>query len=222
MNLNNNKFSEFIKLQAKTNSLAHAYLIFGDVSVQPLIDIYKIQPADIFAISETPIKINHIRELVHWLQLKPHSSLKKIVILPQIETMTQEAANSLLKILEEPPSYVILILQAYKKEKILPTVISRCQIIREGDALNDSVPPDYLSSKKIGKMTILERFNYVSSIITQENLNRFIDLWEEEIRLDLLGGNDKSEVLKYLSRTRRLLLTNTSVKLLLENLLLKF
>ncbi|MFA6492949.1 MAG: hypothetical protein WCV58_02340 [Patescibacteria group bacterium] len=221
MNLDS-KFSKYIKLQAKTGSISHAYLIFGDFEPKALIEVYQIQAADIFFVEEAPIKISHIRELIHWLQLKPHSSSKKLVILPQIESMTLEAANSLLKVLEEPPSYAILVLQAFKKEKILPTILSRCQVIREGEKLNSNIPENYLSVKKINQMLVAERFNYVNEIIVGKNLNQFIDLWEAEIRLELLEGSDARGTLASISKARSLLLTNTSVKLLLENLVLKF
>jgi DNA polymerase III subunit delta' len=75
------------------------------------------------------IKIEQIRGLQHELAFKPYESTRKIYIIDRAERMTPEAANSLLKTLEEPPEYVIIILLAEEISKLLPTIISRCQQI---------------------------------------------------------------------------------------------
>lgn len=75
------------------------------------------------------IKIDQIRELQRDLAYKPYESTWKIYIIDQADRMTEEAANSLLKTLEEPPEYGIIILLAEELSKLLPTVISRCQQI---------------------------------------------------------------------------------------------
>ena len=61
---------------------------------------------------------------------KPYESEHKIYIIDGAENMTTQAANSLLKTLEEPPSYAIIILISEELNKLLPTVISRCQNLR--------------------------------------------------------------------------------------------
>lgn len=222
MNPSKDKFSHIIRKQTETKNISHAYLVFGEFNPATFVEIYKIKNPDIFQVFENPIKINHIRELIHWLSLKPHSSSLKLTILYGIENMTIEAANSLLKVLEEPPAYAVLVLQAFKKERIPPTILSRCQIIYEIKRLEKNIPQNYLSSKKISQMPIKERFDYASKIADDDNVIKFINLWEEELRLELLCGKDVRGVLKSLFQNRHLLLTNTSVKFLLENLLLKF
>lgn len=82
--------------------------------------------------SENVIKIEQIRELQKALNLKPYRSDKKIAIIPNIERITVEAANCLLKTLEEPSGEALLILTASNSSKLLPTVKSRCQEIRLG------------------------------------------------------------------------------------------
>lgn len=208
--------------QTKTGTLSHAYLVFGDVDTDLLVKTLKIEIPDTFLINEKPIKISHIREFIHWLNFKPHSSSLRLAVLQNIEEMTIEAANSLLKVLEEAPSYAILILQAFKKERILPTIISRCQIIREIQNLDEGVPKSYLSHGKISKMSIKERFDYANILAEDENLLKIINLWEKDYRQRLLMGEDMREILSEILKTRSLLSTNTSVKLLLENLILKF
>ncbi|MGW8195471.1 MAG: DNA polymerase III subunit, partial [Desulforhopalus sp.] len=78
------------------------------------------------------IKIGQIRELKHQLTFPPLEAAVRVVILEDIHTMRREAANSLLKTLEEPPSGNLLILTANTSGKILPTILSRCQILHFG------------------------------------------------------------------------------------------
>ncbi len=75
------------------------------------------------------IKIDRIRELKKALSYPPYESKMRIVLLEDIHTMRSEAANSMLKILEEPPVNNLLILTAQSTKSILPTISSRCQVI---------------------------------------------------------------------------------------------
>ena len=75
------------------------------------------------------IKIGRIRELCRSLTYPPYESRVRIIILEDIHSMRPEAANSLLKTLEEPPENNVLILTAESSRAILPTIISRCQVI---------------------------------------------------------------------------------------------
>lgn len=72
------------------------------------------------------IKIEQIRYLQEKIAEKPIHSNYKIYIIKDADTMTKEAQNSLLKTLEEPPSYAILILVASNENKLLNTILSRC------------------------------------------------------------------------------------------------
>ena len=76
------------------------------------------------------IKIEKIREIKKELNLKPAFSLAKVVLLSEAEKITLPAQHSLLKILEEPPGKAIILLTTQNKKMLLPTIISRCQIIR--------------------------------------------------------------------------------------------
>lgn len=75
--------------------------------------------------SET-IKISTIREMIQTVYQKPILSNKKIYIINDCDKMTKEAQNSLLKTLEEPPEYIIMILIASNSDMILNTIKSRC------------------------------------------------------------------------------------------------
>ena len=75
------------------------------------------------------IKINQIRELKHALTFPPYEARYRVVVLEDVHTMRREAANSMLKTLEEPPANNILILTADEAGELLPTIVSRCQTI---------------------------------------------------------------------------------------------
>lgn len=73
------------------------------------------------------IKIDQIRALQREAVLSPYEGRFRVFILCQVDLASLEAANSLLKTLEEPPSQVVLILTAVQVELLPPTVVSRCQ-----------------------------------------------------------------------------------------------
>ena len=75
------------------------------------------------------IKIAQIRKLQTDIIIKPHKNYK-IYIINQADSMTIEAQNALLKTLEEPPEYAIIILITSNKEALLDTIKSRCEIIK--------------------------------------------------------------------------------------------
>jgi DNA polymerase-3 subunit delta' len=75
------------------------------------------------------ISINDIREIERSASLFPYEGIYKVFIINGAENMSREAANSLLKILEEPPEKVVFILTATDESLLLPTVVSRCQRI---------------------------------------------------------------------------------------------
>ena len=76
------------------------------------------------------IKIIRIREIIYEASLKPYEAKKRVFIVNDAEAMTEEAQNSFLKLLEEPPKNHILILTSSNMAGILPTVISRCKILK--------------------------------------------------------------------------------------------
>ena len=75
------------------------------------------------------IRIEQIRALAGELSYPPFEAAMRVVILEDIQTMRREAANSLLKTLEEPPADNLIILTADSSREILPTLLSRCQVL---------------------------------------------------------------------------------------------
>ncbi|MBD3295817.1 MAG: DNA polymerase III subunit delta' [Candidatus Omnitrophica bacterium] len=76
------------------------------------------------------VKIEQIRRAKDALHLKPFESGISVCVIEDAHLMTREASNALLKVLEEPPGKAMMILITHKKQKLLPTVISRCVELR--------------------------------------------------------------------------------------------
>ncbi|WP_093367557.1 DNA polymerase III subunit gamma/tau [Sphingobacterium wenxiniae] len=72
--------------------------------------------------------VDDIRSLIEQVRIPPQSGKYKIYIIDEVHMLSQAAFNAFLKTLEEPPSYAIFILATTEKHKILPTILSRCQI----------------------------------------------------------------------------------------------
>jgi DNA polymerase-3 subunit delta' len=75
------------------------------------------------------IKIEQVRQMRNDINLTPYESHKKIYIIQEAEAMTEEASNALLKTLEEPSLNSLLILTTQAPERLLTTIVSRCQKI---------------------------------------------------------------------------------------------
>lgn len=87
------------------------------------IDMYEIDAASNRGIDD----IRELKEAVHTL---PYESKQKVYIIDEVHMLTKEAFNALLKTLEEPPAHVIFILATTEEEKLLDTILSRCQVFR--------------------------------------------------------------------------------------------
>ncbi len=72
--------------------------------------------------------VEHIRALIEQVRFQPQQGQYKIFIIDEVHMLSQQAFNAFLKTLEEPPAYAIFILATTEKHKIIPTILSRCQI----------------------------------------------------------------------------------------------
>ena len=72
--------------------------------------------------------VDDIRSLVEQVRFAPQAGKYKVYIIDEVHMLSQSAFNAFLKTLEEPPSYAIFILATTEQHKILPTILSRCQI----------------------------------------------------------------------------------------------
>ena len=121
----------------KKNTIPHAILFSGtrgtgkttlarifakEIGVKD-VDIYEIDAASNRGIDD----IRELRDAVH---TAPYESEKKVYIIDEVHMLTKEAFNALLKTLEEPPSHVVFILATTEEEKLLDTILSRCQVFK--------------------------------------------------------------------------------------------
>jgi len=76
------------------------------------------------------LKVDQIRETRRMLTLKPYQANYRVALFLRFHEANDNAANALLKTLEEAPSYAVLILTADNPEQLLPTIVSRCEVLR--------------------------------------------------------------------------------------------
>ena len=151
-----NEIVKSLKLSLKNKSMAHAYLFSGPRGVgkttiarliakgvnclnlkengEPCNECKNCKAinegrfSDLIEIDAASNRsIDEIRSLKEKINYQPVEGLKKVYIIDEAHMLTKEAFNALLKTLEEPPSHVIFILATTELDKILPTIISRCQ-----------------------------------------------------------------------------------------------
>ena len=72
--------------------------------------------------------VDDIRELIEQVRIPPQTGKYKVFIIDEVHMLSTNAFNAFLKTLEEPPRFVVFILATTEKHKILPTILSRCQV----------------------------------------------------------------------------------------------
>lgn len=164
---------EHLKTAIKTDQVNHAYIIQGErssgkefiakvfaaalqcenpVDGEPCCECRPCKQAegnnqpDIIKVThEKPntIGVEDIRRITGDVAIKPYSSKRKIYIINEAEKMTVQAQNALLKTLEEPPAYVVIILLTTNVESMLQTILSRC-IVMTMKPVRDELVKQYL------------------------------------------------------------------------------
>lgn len=114
------------------------------------------------------IKVDDIRKMKDELMLKPITSNRKIAIMNNAEVMNEQAQNALLKILEEPPEYVTIILVTSSKEKLLYTIKSRCTLFKF-NPLSDEEVKEYFNNDVSDDLLTYSRGSIGTIIKLQEN-----------------------------------------------------
>lgn len=87
-------------------------------------DITTVAPVGAF------ITVDQVREINRSLNLRPAESNARVYIVSLAEAFNSESANAFLKTLEEPPSFIYFLLLASYVDRVLPTIVSRCQLVR--------------------------------------------------------------------------------------------
>lgn len=139
MLIGHEKQLKFLKQSAEKDRLSHAYLFSGPekvgkkaVALELASQLHCSFP-DLILMEPNPesgeIEIGQVRDLIWKLSLKPYAAPLKVAIINLAQTMNQESQNCFLKTLEEPKKDTLLILISEYPKSLLPTILSRCQII---------------------------------------------------------------------------------------------
>lgn len=150
--IGNDKIKQELQEFVKNNTISHSYLFVGQEGIGKKLFAKELAKMELcleksacdkcsscikfnsennpdFQVIEpdgNSIKISQIRQMQENVYKKPIVSNKKVFIIDDSDKMTEEAQNSLLKTLEEPPEYIMIILIASNENKLLNTIKSRC------------------------------------------------------------------------------------------------
>jgi len=172
-------------------------------------------------------------EIIRKLSLKPYESDFKIMIIWLPERMNQTSANKLLKVIEEPPEKTIFLLVSDEPDKIIPTILSRCQVIKVPSFSNDEIKNHLRSvfgatevqadeTARLARGNILKAEELFRNDETQkQNLEKFKALMRNTWKRDVIALIAWSEEMSSEGREAQKKFLDYSLRLLRENLMLK-
>ncbi len=130
------------------------------------------------------ITIKQIREVINFLKYRPLEARYKVILIRDADKLNPEAGNAMLKSLEEPPTYAIFILITENFSRLLPTIISRSQIVRfrslPKGIITEFLKKRFLFEEKIAETLAEISFGSIGKAITiaekgmLEELNSFV------------------------------------------------
>lgn len=166
-------------------------------------------PDIIFVTHEKPasIGVEDIRLQVNQdIQIKPYQGPKKIYIIGEADLMTPQAQNALLKTIEEPPAYAVIFLLTEKADTLLPTITSRCVMLKLRN-IKDTLIRKYLMENmkipdyKADVCTAFARGNLGRAIMLAES-EHFNEIREEAVQL--LKYIDEMELFEIVKAIKRI------------------
>lgn len=171
--------------------------------------------------------IAQVRKIKEHFSLKPYSAKARGVVLEDAGLLTVEAQNALLKTLEELPKEAILILGANSDANLLPTILSRCQIIRLDATDSAGLQPAWEvyaeNLEKLLNSTSGERFEYVEKLKDREEFLHYLVYAFREMLYaprPRLGRLAVINFLKELLETEEQVKQNVNIRAILEYLML--
>lgn len=154
------------------------------------------------------ISVDDIRTQINEdIQVKPYSGKYKIYIVPEADLMTVQAQNALLKTIEEPPSYAVILLLTENAQSLLPTICSRCVMLKLRN-IKDRLVKKYLMEElqipdyKADVCTAFAQGN-IGRAVMLANSEHFNELKDEAVQLlkcvDTMELNELVEAVKRVS-----------------------
>ncbi len=170
--------------------------------------------------NNSKLGIFEARKIKEHFSLKPYSAKGRAVALENASTLTHEAQNALLKTLEEPPPEAILILGASSDTKFLPTILSRCEIIRLQSTDDRQQTEDFSDDiEKLLKSKVEERFEYVEKLKDREDfLHALVSYFHQDLNLHPGGAN--LNFMKEILQSEEWAEANVNIRAILEYLML--
>ncbi|MBI2040262.1 hypothetical protein HYT18_04250 [Candidatus Microgenomates bacterium] len=183
----------------------------------------KNHPDILYFPSDSKLGIEQARKIKEHFSLKPYSARGRGVVLEDASSLTPEAQNALLKILEEPPHEALLILGAPSDNKFLPTILSRCQVVRIQETADSRQEKNFSQDlEKLLKSDIQERFEYIEKLTEREEFfHSLIEYFHQNLSSHLTSGNtDYMDFVKEVLQAEEWAKQNVNIRAILEYLML--
>ena len=153
-------------------------------------DILELSP------EKREITIKQVREVINFLKYAPLEASYKVILIKDAEKLNPEASNALLKSLEEPPEYALFILLTENFTQLLPTIVSRTQVVRFR-----SLPEGFIAEELKKKYWLEEEIALTLARVAQGSLGLAIEIAEkgviEELHAFVKAGTGESELAKF-------------------------
>lgn len=184
----------------------------------------KIDEVDITIIqNDKAVGIGSIREILDKVYLRPLKGQEKGILILSEFGITTEAQNALLKILEEPPAGTTIIIAVSNEDEIIPTILSRCKLVRLGQT--KEIKGRVLLLSNTGQRLKLAQDLSKDKSTSLNYLEELIVGLREDILKDIKNGKTDKKKLKDIETVNYFYSiiknTNTNLRLSLENLFLK-
>ncbi len=181
------------------------------------LNLQRKHPDVLYIEDEAKLGVEQSQQIRSFLSIRPYSALGRVVVLESAHKLTREAQNALLKILEEPPNQAVILLGAASTSALLPTILSRCQIVQLEDAVEeDSKFFDQIASL-IGKSEA-ERFAFIEKL---EEKEVFLDAMVAYFRQKMIADPSKYQFAQKLLQAEEWKESNVNIRAILEYLMLE-
>lgn len=187
-------------------------------------NLKKVHPDLIYFEVGDKLGIEAAKKIKQHLSLKPLKSNYKAVVIEAAWNLTLEAQNALLKSLEEPTGEALIILGVDSEDKLLPTIVSRCQVIHLGQQTTGTAGRFDDQIKWLLGLDTTERFVFVEKLENREGFLQALTTYFQQpktLASHLSSGNTDLEFLKDLLQAQIWANQNVNIRAILEYLMLK-